>query len=157
MDKQGEDLEERLLEFASRVGKLVDAIPDTRLGRHVALRSLHFTIYNCHFNFFNQRAAVSQHSQQLWNAIHLYSLSIGISSHRLDVQQRRTLSRTIKRATTNKCSPPQVSEVTNYSSSFTIFLACSRCFSVVSFACPIVSFKSPDVCRSKTVSESNIC
>src|SRR6266581_2790916 len=33
---KSEDLEERLLEFAARVGKLVDAIPDTRLGRHVA-------------------------------------------------------------------------------------------------------------------------
>ena len=35
MDERGEDLEDQLLEFASRVGKLVDAIPDTRLGRHV--------------------------------------------------------------------------------------------------------------------------
>jgi four helix bundle protein len=30
------DLAERLLEFAVRAGKLVDALPDTRLGRHVA-------------------------------------------------------------------------------------------------------------------------
>lgn len=29
-------LEERLLEFAARIGKVVDALPDTRLGRHVA-------------------------------------------------------------------------------------------------------------------------
>lgn len=29
-------LEERLLEFASRCGKVVDALPDTRLGRHIA-------------------------------------------------------------------------------------------------------------------------
>lgn len=29
-------LEERLLEFAARVGKVVDALPDSRLGRHVA-------------------------------------------------------------------------------------------------------------------------
>src|SRR4051812_23569627 len=29
-------LEDRLLEFAARVGKVVDALPDTRLGRHVA-------------------------------------------------------------------------------------------------------------------------
>jgi len=34
--RKGEDLEERLLEFAARVGKVVDAMPDTRLGRHVA-------------------------------------------------------------------------------------------------------------------------
>ncbi len=34
--RRGEDLEDRLLEFASRVGKLVDALPDTRLGRHIA-------------------------------------------------------------------------------------------------------------------------
>lgn len=29
-------LEERLLEFAARAGKVVDALPDSRLGRHVA-------------------------------------------------------------------------------------------------------------------------
>jgi four helix bundle protein len=29
-------LEERMLDFAARVGKVVDALPDTRLGRHVA-------------------------------------------------------------------------------------------------------------------------
>ena len=31
-----DELSERLLTFAARVGKLVDALPDTRLGRHVA-------------------------------------------------------------------------------------------------------------------------
>ena len=31
-----QDLSERLLEFAVRIGKVVDALPDTRLGRHVA-------------------------------------------------------------------------------------------------------------------------
>src|SRR5439155_8958583 len=31
-----EELAERLLQLAVRVGKLVDALPDTRLGRHVA-------------------------------------------------------------------------------------------------------------------------
>ena len=31
-----EDLSERLLEFAARVGKVVDALPDSRLGRHIA-------------------------------------------------------------------------------------------------------------------------
>ena len=31
-----DELSERLLEFAVRVGKIVDALPDTRLGRHVA-------------------------------------------------------------------------------------------------------------------------
>ena len=31
-----QDIEERLLEFAVRVGKAVDALPDTRLGRHIA-------------------------------------------------------------------------------------------------------------------------
>ena len=30
------NLSERLLEFAVRVGKVVDALPDTRLGRHIA-------------------------------------------------------------------------------------------------------------------------
>src|SRR3989442_15255432 len=30
------ELSERLLDFAARVGRLVDALPDTRLGRHVA-------------------------------------------------------------------------------------------------------------------------
>ena len=31
-----EELAERLWQFAARVGKVVDALPDTRLGRHVA-------------------------------------------------------------------------------------------------------------------------
>ncbi len=31
-----EELSERLWKFAARVGKVVDALPDTRLGRHVA-------------------------------------------------------------------------------------------------------------------------
>jgi len=32
----GEDISVRLLEFAARVGKVVDALPETRLGRHIA-------------------------------------------------------------------------------------------------------------------------
>ena len=36
MERRGEDLEDRLLDFAVRAGKVVDALPDTRLGRHVA-------------------------------------------------------------------------------------------------------------------------
>ena len=36
MERRGEDLEDRLLDFAARAGKVVDALPDTRLGRHVA-------------------------------------------------------------------------------------------------------------------------
>ena len=32
----GEELSERLLEFAARIGKVVDALPNTRLGRHIA-------------------------------------------------------------------------------------------------------------------------
>ena len=31
-----EELSERLWDFAARIGKAVDALPDTRLGRHVA-------------------------------------------------------------------------------------------------------------------------
>lgn len=31
-----DELAERLLEFAARVGKAVDALPDTRLGKHIA-------------------------------------------------------------------------------------------------------------------------
>jgi four helix bundle protein len=31
-----EELSERLWKFAARIGKVVDALPDTRLGRHVA-------------------------------------------------------------------------------------------------------------------------
>ncbi|OYV87872.1 MAG: four helix bundle protein [Planctomycetia bacterium 21-64-5] len=31
-----DELSERLLEFAARIGKVVDALPDTRLGRHIA-------------------------------------------------------------------------------------------------------------------------
>ena len=33
--RKGEDIEERMLEFAARVGKAVDALPETRLGRHI--------------------------------------------------------------------------------------------------------------------------
>ncbi len=31
-----DDLSERLLDFAARIGNVVDALPDTRLGRHIA-------------------------------------------------------------------------------------------------------------------------
>ncbi len=31
-----DELSERLLHFAARIGKVVDALPDTRLGRHIA-------------------------------------------------------------------------------------------------------------------------
>jgi len=31
-----DELEDRLLEFAARVGKAVDALPESRLGRHIA-------------------------------------------------------------------------------------------------------------------------
>ena len=31
-----EELSDRLWDFAARIGKVVDAMPDTRLGRHVA-------------------------------------------------------------------------------------------------------------------------
>ena len=34
--RKGADIEERLLEFAVRVGKAVDALPDSRLARHIA-------------------------------------------------------------------------------------------------------------------------
>ena len=34
--RKGDDLAERLLSFAVRVGKLVDVLPDARLGRHIA-------------------------------------------------------------------------------------------------------------------------
>ena len=36
VERRGEDLEDRMLEFAARVGKVVDALPDTRLARHIA-------------------------------------------------------------------------------------------------------------------------
>jgi four helix bundle protein len=36
MGRRGDDLRERLLEFAARIGKAVDALPETRMGRHVA-------------------------------------------------------------------------------------------------------------------------
>ena len=35
-DVAGAELSERLWDFAARIGKVVDALPDTRLGRHVA-------------------------------------------------------------------------------------------------------------------------
>jgi four helix bundle protein len=31
-----EELSERLLNFAARVGKVIDALPETRMGRHIA-------------------------------------------------------------------------------------------------------------------------
>ena len=31
-----EELSERLMSFAARIGKAVDALPDTRMGRHIA-------------------------------------------------------------------------------------------------------------------------
>jgi four helix bundle protein len=34
--RKGADIEERLLEFAVRVGRAIDALPDTRLARHIA-------------------------------------------------------------------------------------------------------------------------
>ncbi len=34
--RKGADIEQRLLEFAVRVGKAIDTLPDTRLGRHIA-------------------------------------------------------------------------------------------------------------------------
>ena len=36
VDRRGEDLEERLFNFAARIGKVVNAVPETRLGRHIA-------------------------------------------------------------------------------------------------------------------------
>ena len=30
------ELSERLIDFAARIGKVVDALPDTRMGRHIA-------------------------------------------------------------------------------------------------------------------------
>jgi four helix bundle protein len=32
----GEDLSERLLDFAARIGNVVDALPNPRMGRHIA-------------------------------------------------------------------------------------------------------------------------
>ena len=31
-----QDLSERMLDFAVHVGRVIDSLPDTRLGRHVA-------------------------------------------------------------------------------------------------------------------------
>ena len=36
LERKGTDIEERLLDFAVRAGKAIDALPDTRLGRHIA-------------------------------------------------------------------------------------------------------------------------
>jgi four helix bundle protein len=35
-EMNADDVSDRLLEFAVRVGKVVDSLPDTRLGRHIA-------------------------------------------------------------------------------------------------------------------------
>jgi four helix bundle protein len=34
--RRGDELLARLLDFAARIGKVVDALPETRMGRHVA-------------------------------------------------------------------------------------------------------------------------
>jgi four helix bundle protein len=34
--RMSDDLAHRLIEFAARIGKVVDVIPDTLLGRHIA-------------------------------------------------------------------------------------------------------------------------
>jgi hypothetical protein len=44
----GDDVAHRLIEFAARFGKVVDAIPDTRLGRQIA-GQLDFRIPNSLF------------------------------------------------------------------------------------------------------------
>ena len=31
-----DELSQRLIDFAARIGKVVDALPDSRMGRHVA-------------------------------------------------------------------------------------------------------------------------
>lgn len=36
MTRRGDELLDRLLDFAARIGKVVDALPESRLGRHVA-------------------------------------------------------------------------------------------------------------------------
>ncbi len=36
MKRQGDELLGRFLEFAARIGKVVDSLPESRLGRHVA-------------------------------------------------------------------------------------------------------------------------
>ena len=76
MERRGEDLEDRLLEFAARVRKVIYAMPDTRLARHIVgqvnryresqstrgtiiandipLHCLHFAFCSSHFNFFNK-------------------------------------------------------------------------------------------------------
>ena len=35
---KGDDMLERLLDLAARIGRVVDAIPETRLGRHIAVQ-----------------------------------------------------------------------------------------------------------------------
>ena len=35
-EAKANELEERLLDFAVRIGKLVDSLPDTRMGKHIA-------------------------------------------------------------------------------------------------------------------------
>jgi four helix bundle protein len=34
--RKGDDLANRLIDFAARIGKVVDSLPETRLGKHVA-------------------------------------------------------------------------------------------------------------------------
>jgi four helix bundle protein len=34
--RKGDDIAKRLVAFAARIGKVVDALPETRLGKHVA-------------------------------------------------------------------------------------------------------------------------
>ncbi len=70
--RKGADIEERLLEFAVRVGKAVDALPSTRLGRHIvgqlyrmpthfAFSSLHYSLI---ISFLAQRQLAAMPNEQ---------------------------------------------------------------------------------------------
>ncbi|TWT80430.1 hypothetical protein CA13_57430 [Planctomycetes bacterium CA13] len=66
MDQRGEDLEDRLLDFAAPIGKLVDALRDTRQGWHIAgqlVRSGYLMIGSRRFSMNASNCATSLESQ----------------------------------------------------------------------------------------------
>jgi hypothetical protein len=58
-----DELSQRLIDFAARIGKVVDALPDTRMGRHVAGQ---FSIFTFQFSL---SFVVTLSQQPFWFAV----------------------------------------------------------------------------------------
>jgi hypothetical protein len=51
------ELSDRLWQFAARIAKVVDALPDTRVGRHVAGQNRPVSITNSKFSMTNSQSS----------------------------------------------------------------------------------------------------